>query len=78
MKGTPWENNIEKITVAEDGNLVIKPVQGKEQFIFGPPVRIAEKFSLMDRYYTTVAPSKEAGFYSTVDIRYKGQLVCRK
>ena len=78
MKGTPWENNIEKISVADDGNLVIKPVQGKEQFIFGPPVRIAEKFSLMDKYYTTVAPSKEAGFYSTVDIRYKGQLVCRK
>ena len=78
MKGTPWEENIDRITVDESGNLVITPVQGKEKFIFGPPVRIADKFSLMERYYTTVAPSKEAGYYSTVDLRHKGQLVCRK
>lgn len=78
MKGTLWEKNIDRISVQKDGNLVITPVAGKEKFFFGPPVRIAEKFSLMDKYYTTVAPSKEPGHYSTVDVRYKGQLVCRR
>lgn len=78
MRGTPWEENIRNINVREDGNLVLVPAEGREKFIFGPPVRIAEKFSLMERYYTAVAPSKEGGYYSTVDLRYKGQLVCRK
>lgn len=78
IKGTPWEKNIKSITALEDGNLLITPAEGKEKFLFGPPVRIAEKFSLMDRYYTTVAPSREPGYYSTVDVRYNGQLVCRK
>lgn len=78
MKGTPWEKNIQKISVREDGNLVITPVAGKERFIFGTPVRIEEKFALMDRYYTTVAPAKEPGHYASVDVRFKGQLVCRQ
>lgn len=77
MKGTPWEEDIDRITVQDDGNLVLTPVSGKEKFIFGPPVRVPEKFSLMEKYYTAVAPSKEAGHYTTVDVRYKGQLVCR-
>ena len=78
MKGTPWEKNIQRISVSEGGDLVITPTEGREKFLFGPPVRIAEKFSLMEKYYTTVAPSKEAGYYGTVDVRYSGQLVCRK
>ena len=78
IKGTPWEDNIDRITVREDGNLVLTPVSGKEKFLFGPPVRVAEKFSLMDKYYTTIVPSKDPGYYTTVDVRYKGQLVCRK
>ena len=47
MRGTPWEENIRNINVREDGNLVLVPAEGREKFIFGPPVRIAEKFSLM-------------------------------
>lgn len=78
MKGTPWEQIIQRISVEDSGDLVITPVKGREKFLFGPPVRIAEKFSLMEKYYTTVAPSKEAGYYGTVDVRYSGQLVCRK
>jgi len=64
--------------VSEGGDLVITPTEGREKFLFGPPVRIAEKFSLMEKYYTTVVPSKEAGYYGTVDVRYSGQLVWRK
>lgn len=78
MKGTVWENNIEKITVAEDGNLVITPIEGKERFLFGPPVRIPDKFSLMERYYTTVSPSKPQNYYTSIDLRYQGQLICRQ
>lgn len=78
MRGTVWERNIARITVDREQNLVLTPLEGKEQFIFGAPVRVEEKFRLMEAYYESVVPSKEKGWYKTVDLRYRGQLVCRK
>ena len=78
MKGTVWERDIKRITASADGDLVLFPLEGKERFLFGQPVNVEEKLNLMGRYYDTVAPSKEPGYYSTVDLRYGGQLVCRK
>ena len=52
--------------------------QGKEEFLFGPPVRVPEKFKLLTAYYKSVAPAKEPGYYSKVDLRYRKQLVCKK
>ena len=78
MDGTVWQQDIRRITVDGKGNLVLTPVQGKEQFIFGQPTRVAEKFGLMAAYYEGVVPAKDAGWYRTVDVRYRGQLVCRK
>ena len=73
-----WKERIGKITVGDDGNLVIKPVQGKETFLLGPPDRIEEKFSLMDKYYSAIVSAKGPEYYTTVDVRYRGQLVCKK
>ena len=78
MKGTVWETNIRRITATDDGDLVLVPLEGKERFLFGQPVRVEEKLYLMERYYDTVVPSLAPGYYSTVDLRYGGQLVCRK
>lgn len=78
MKGTIWEKNISGIRVDGKENLVLIPREGRERFLFGPPVRVEEKFALMEAYYQSVAPSKEAGYYGVVDLRYRGQLVCRK
>ena len=78
MRGTVWEGNISGISVDGKGNLVLTPREGKEHFIFGEPVRVEEKFGLMKAYYESVVPSKEKDWYKSVDLRYKGQLVCRK
>ena len=78
MKGTVWEKDIRKVLVRGRGELVLYPVQGKEEFLFGPPVRVEEKFKLLTAYYRSVAPSKEPGYYSKVDLRYRKQLVCKK
>ena len=78
MRETPWADNISQISADEGGNLVLIPREGKERFLFGPPVRVAEKFGLMDNYYESVRPAKGAGYYATVDVRYRKQLVCRK
>ena len=78
MKGTVWEKDIARMSVDAKQDLVLYPREGRERFLFGPPVRVQEKFALMEAYYQSVAPSKEAGYYGVVDLRYKGQLVCRK
>ena len=78
IKGTSWEKDIAQITVGDDGILIMKPAEGKETFLFGAPERIPEKFSLLGKYYSAIIPAKGVGYYSTVDVRYKGQLVCRK
>ena len=73
-----WKERIGQITVGDDGNLVIKPAQGKETFLFGPPERVEEKFSLIDKYYSAIVREKGPEYYSTVDVRFKGQVVCRR
>ena len=73
-----WKSNIRHITVEKSGDLILHPLEGKEKFVFGPPVRIPEKFGLMEKYYTTVAPTVAPGHYSVVDLRYRGQMICRK
>ncbi len=70
MKGTVWERDIRRITASADGDLVLFPLEGKERFLFGQPVNVEEKLYLMGRYYDTVVPAKEPGYYSTVDLRY--------
>ena len=76
ITGTVWEDNIVRITVSRNRNLVLTPREGREQFIFGEPVRVQEKLRLMKAYYESVAPVKPD--YRSVDLRYRGQLVCRK
>ena len=72
-----WEDNIVQIHVRENGDLVLIPREGKEKFIFGKPDRIAEKFALMDCYYTNIVPARGNDRYRTVDIRYDRQIICK-
>lgn len=73
-----WAENISQITVEPDGDLVMVPREGKEVFIFGQPTEIAAKFEKMGKYYTAIVPDKGEGHYSTVNVKYKDQIVCRK
>lgn len=73
-----WAENICQMTVGGNGDLIMIPRQGKERFIFGPPSDFKRKFDLIARYYTTILPSKGEGYYSTVNVKNNGQIVCRK
>jgi hypothetical protein len=64
--------------VNEDGDLVMVPRTGGEKFIFGKPDKAEDKFSRISKYYTAIVPSKGEGFYTTVNVKYDGQIVCRK
>ena len=77
-KNKAWSDAIVQITVDSRGDIVMVPRTGKEKFIFGSPDDWQDKFARMERYYRYIAPSKEEGYYSTVNVKYRNQIICRK
>ena len=73
-----WAENISQISVGKSGELTLIPREGKERFLFGRPDRIAEKFNGIRSYYESIVPLKDPGYYATVDVRNRGQIICRQ
>lgn len=73
-----WSGNISQMTVNEEGDIVMVPRNGEERFIFGTPDDAQSKFDKIGKYYTAIIPAKGEGVYKTVNVKYKGQIVCRK
>lgn len=73
-----WKGKIVQISVEKGGDLILIPREGNERFMFGQPADIEEKFMKMKKYYTHIIPAKGENHYRTVDLKYQGQIVCRK
>lgn len=73
-----WSESIVQITVDERGDLVMIPRKGQEKFIFGKPDNYKAKFSRMEDYYRYILPAKPDMNYRTVNVKYDGQIICRK
>lgn len=72
-----WKDRIVQIHIADNGDIVLIPRKGNEIFIVGKAEEIEEKFGKMERYYKAIIPEKGAETYSEIDLRYRGQIVCR-
>lgn len=78
MEGSKvWKGKIVQISVDENGELTLIPREGNERFLFGQPHSLEEKFSKMEKYYTTIIPEKGSDHYRSVDVRFEGQIVCK-
>lgn len=73
-----WNAHIGTISVEPGGDVVLGLSDGKEKVLFGGSDRIKEKFNLLDDYYNYVRPSKDPGYYNTVNLKYHGQIICRQ
>lgn len=73
-----WSDRIVQMSVRKNGDIVMIPREGKERFIFGRPDNYEEKFRMMGKYYTSIVPAKGEGYYSTVNVKYAGQVICRR
>lgn len=73
-----WKDSIVQVAVTAKGDLVLVPRTGKERIIFGSPDNVADKFSRIEKYYEYIRPSVEDGYYSSVNVKYDGQIICRK
>ena len=78
MQKEGWSERISQITVRPDGTLVLIPAAGTEKFIFGPPTGFGAKFGRIKTYYEAIVPSLDKTVYTSVDIRYDKQIICKK
>lgn len=73
----PWNGKIVQIHIEENGDIVLVPRIGNERFIFGQPDDIEDKFDKLSRYYKVIIPEKGTDAYKDIDLRFRGQIVCR-
>lgn len=73
-----WRGKVVQIHIDTNQDLLIIPREGNEIFRFGKPVEIQDKFARMEKYYTHIVPAKGQDTYREVDLKYKGQIVCRR
>ncbi|MBQ9193535.1 MAG: hypothetical protein IJ156_07435 [Bacteroidales bacterium] len=71
-----WAGIVGQINVRKGGEIVLIPREGQERFLFGHPTDIDAKFSRIRKYYEGIAPLENG--YRTVDVRFDGQIVCKK
>lgn len=72
-----WKDKIVQIHIDEESNVVMVPREGNERFILGQPTDLEDKFAKMEKYYKAIIPVRGSGAYREVDLRYRGQIVCR-
>jgi len=77
-KSKQFKDTFSQITVAPNGDLVLIPREGREKFIFGTTREADAKLGRIRDYYLCVAPSKEEGYYGSVNVKYDGQIICKK
>lgn len=69
---------IKRISVAPNGDILLRPSEGREKFVFGQPENVERKFGKIEDYYKYIAPTKEKGHYTYVNVKYNGQIICRE
>ena len=73
-----WQRRIEHIRVQPGGELLLCLTGRDEEFFVGQPQGIPDKLQRIDRYLGIIAPSKPEGYYHTVNVKYKQQIICRQ
>lgn len=71
-----WSKRISGYSVLPGGDFVL---EGDElRIIYGDFGESDRKFAAMEKYFSTIAPLHAENPYHTVNVKYKGQIICRK
>ena len=72
-----WRAQIAQLAVSEENELTLWPQMTKQLILFGPADEIEEKFKKLKLFYKEVLPKKGWNTYSSVNLKYKNQIVCK-
>ncbi|HLF64893.1 MAG TPA: hypothetical protein VI603_14110 [Saprospiraceae bacterium] len=69
---------IEQLDYVSRNEIVLIPKVGHTQILFGAPDRIPEKFENIKAFYSEVIAQTGWDRYSTIDLRFRDQIICKK
>ena len=69
-----WKSRINRYSVDENNDLLLH--SDKEKIIFGDLKNKERKLAYLDKYYSEIRPLDKE--YKVVNLKYKGQIICRK
>jgi len=72
-----WKAQIAQLAVSEENELTLWPQMTKQLILFGPADEIEEKFKKLKLFYKEVLPKKGWNTYSSINLKYKNQIVCK-
>lgn len=73
-----WNNQVVQLYVNEQGDIELAPRVGQQQIILGNGDALEEKFQKLMLFYTKIVPRVGIDAYKSVNLKYKGQLVCER
>lgn len=73
-----WQALIEQIYVNKRGEFVLIPKVGDQTIIFGKYKDVEDKFFRLKTFYEEAMNREGWKKYHSIDLRYKGQVVCEK
>ncbi len=73
-----WNAQIEQVYVNEKGDFVLVPRVGSHLIVFGGIDDMEEKFAKLKALYERGWEPREWNCYKTVNLKFKGQIVCTK
>ena len=73
-----WDDIISRTIIRDNGDIALTLGSGDELYIIGDPDRLDEKFSGIARYQREIRPEVGDGYYRTVNLKYKNQIICRQ
>ena len=73
-----WKALIEQIYVNKRGEFVLIPKIGDQTIIFGKYKDVDDKFFRLKTFYTEAMNREGWKKFHSIDLRYKGQVVCEK
>lgn len=73
-----WNNQIEQINVLENGKVELIPRVGEHTILLGRPNNIDDKLSRMKIFYTEGLNKVGWNKYSTINLEYNDQIICKK
>ncbi|MBO73630.1 MAG: hypothetical protein CMD35_08460 [Flavobacteriales bacterium] len=76
-KNSFWKAQIGQVYINKNGDAVLIPLIGNEEFVFGELTNYKDKFDKINRYYDEIAPKLGWNKYKEVNVKYDRQIVCK-
>jgi cell division protein FtsQ len=72
-----WKAQIGQIYINQNGDAIIVPLIGSEEFVFGELTDSQNKFFKIRKYYKEIAPKMGWNQYKEVNVKFEKQIVCK-